>query len=296
LDAEVPIWHDRLLLDGKLLDPDYPIAHERWIEPYIPPHNRRLGGRRLMRSAIFLIVVVALAVAWGWTPVGSWLDVAALVEGMEPLRHHPVTPLLVIGAYAVGGLVVAPITMLIIATAMAFGPLLGFIYSLLGCLVSAALTYSIGSLIGRETMRRLAGRHVRRLSQQLGRHGLIAILIVRILPVAPFSIVNIMAGASEVRFGDFILATLLGMLPGLVLMTLFGDRLQSVLHDPRVETFIILVALSVALVLVMAWLRQRFGKPEAGAAGLSAPDEEECAQLPYDKSDAPTRCDRGGFL
>jgi phospholipase D1/2 len=128
-----------------------------------------------------------------------------LVEGARPMRDHPFTPLLMIGVYAVGGLVVAPITGLIIASARAFGPLLGFAYSLLGCLVSAAITYGIGSLLGRETMRRFAGRHVSHLSHRLARHGLTAILIVRILPVAPFTIVNIMAGASEVRFRDFIL-------------------------------------------------------------------------------------------
>jgi phospholipase D1/2 len=296
LDMEVPTWHDRLLPDGKLLDPERPIAPERLIEPYIPEDNRRLGGRRLMRSAIFLIVVVALAAAWRWTPLGSWLDVATLVEWARPLRDQPITPLLVIGAYAMGGLVVAPITILIIATAMAFGPLLGLTYSLLGCLVSAALTYGIGSLMGRETVRRFAGRHVSRLSQRLARHGLTAILIVRILPVAPFTIVNIMAGASEVRFRDFILGTLLGMLPGLVMMTFFGDRLQSALQDPRLESFMILVALAVALVVVMAWLRRRFGKPDACAATPSAPDEEERARPLYHKSDMPTRCVHGGFL
>ena len=97
-----------------------------------------------MRSAVFLIVVVGLAAAWRWTPLGGWLDVATLVEWARPLQNHPLTPLLTIGAYVLAGLVLAPITMLIIATTMAFGPLLGFIYSLLGCLVSATLTYGFG--------------------------------------------------------------------------------------------------------------------------------------------------------
>jgi uncharacterized membrane protein YdjX (TVP38/TMEM64 family) len=296
LDAEVPTWQDRLLADGKLLDPERPIAPERLIEPYIPEDHRCIGGRRLMRSAMLLILVVGLAAAWRWTPLRNWLDVATLVEGMDLLQDHPLTPLLVIGSYAVGGLVVAPITMLIIATAMAFGPLLGFTYSLLGCLLSATLTYGVGALMGRDTVRRLAGRHVSRLSQRLARHGLTAILIVRILPVAPFTVVNIMAGASEVRFRDFILATFVGMLPGLVLMTLFGDRLYSAIEDPRAESFIILAVVAAALVLVMAWLRRRFAKPDASAATPSTPDEEERARFQGSTSDTPRRCVRGGFL
>jgi phospholipase D1/2 len=296
LTSEVPSWHDRLLLDGKLLDPDGPIAPETLVEPYIPEENRRLGGRRLMRSAMFLIVVVGLAAAWRWTPLGNWLDVATLVEWVRPWHDHPLTPLLVIGAYAAGGLVVAPITMLIIATAMAFGPLLGLTYSLLGCLVSATLTFGIGALMGRETVRRFAGRHVSRLSHRLARHGLTAVLIVRILPVAPFTIVNIMAGASEVRFRDFILATLLGMLPGLVVMTVFGDRLQSAIKDPRAESFMLLVAFVVVLIAVMIWLRRRFANSDGCVATPSAPNEEERARLESPKSDASARRVRCGLL
>jgi phospholipase D1/2 len=257
LDAEVPTWHDRLLPDGKILDPERPIAPERLIEPYIPKGNRQLGERRLMRSAIFLLMLAGLAVAWRWTPLGDWLDVATLVDWATPLRDHPLMPLAVIGAYVLGGVVVAPITVFIVATAIAFGPLLGFTYSLLGCLLSATLTYGIGSLIGRDTVRRFAGAQVSRLSHRLARHGLTAILLVRILPVAPFTVINVMAGASEVRFRDFILATFLGMLPGLLVMTFFGDRLESVIRDPKAESIIILVSLVVALVLVMAWLRRR---------------------------------------
>ena len=279
LDAEVPTWHDRLLPDGKILDPERPLAPESLIEPYLPKDDRRLGGRRLMRSAIFLLILAGLAVAWRWTPLGQWLEVATLVEWVTSLRDHPLAPLAVIGAYAVGGLVVAPITVLIVATVVAFGPLLGFTYALLGCLMSAALTYAIGFFMGRNTVRRVAGAQVRRLSRRLARHGLTAILLVRILPVAPFTVVNIMAGASEVRFRDFILATFLGMLPGLLVMTFFGDRVESVIRDPKAESIIILASLVVAILLIMAWLHRRFVKPDS-CATVSAPDEGERARLP----------------
>jgi phospholipase D1/2 len=296
LDAEVSTWHDRLLPDCKVLDPERPIAPVSLIEPYIPEDDQQLGGRRLMRSAIFLLFLAGLAVAWQWTPLGNWLDVATLVEWATPLRDHPLSPLAVIVAYVLGGVVVAPITVFIVATAIAFGPLLGFTYSLLGCLLSATLTYAIGSFLGRNTVRRFAGAQASRLSHRLARHGLTAILLVRILPVAPFTMINVMAGASEVRFRDFILATFLGMLPGLLVMTVFGDRLESVIRDPKAESIIILVALVVALILVMAWLRRRFVKSDADAASASAPDEGECARHPCRNSSQQARCIFGGFL
>jgi uncharacterized membrane protein YdjX (TVP38/TMEM64 family) len=210
-------------------------------------------------------VLVGLAAAWRWTPLGNWLDVATLVAWLEPLREHPLTPLLVIGVYLVGGLVVAPVTVLIIATAVAFGPLLGLTYSLLGCLLSAMLTYAIGALLGRKTVQRVAGKHLSRLSQRIARHGLTAILIVRIVPVAPFTAVNIMAGASQVSVRDFALGTFLGMLPGLVMMTFFGDQLNDAIRDPKLESFMILMALVGVIVLMTVWLRRRFVKSDADA-------------------------------
>lgn len=266
LDAEVPTWHDRLLPDGKVLDPERPLAPERWIEPYIPEDNRRRGGRRLMRSAIFLLILVGLAAAWRWTPLGHWLEVGILVEWVEALQGNPLTPLVVIGAYLVGGLVVAPVTVLIMATAVAFGPLLGFTYSLLGCLLSAMLTYGIGYLLGHNMVRRLAGAQLSRLSRRIARHGLTAMLIVRILPVAPFTVVNVMAGAARVRLRDFALGTFLGMLPGILAMTLFGDQLAEAIRDPKAESFLILVALVVVIGLLMTWMRRRFVEPDSGAA------------------------------
>jgi phosphatidylserine/phosphatidylglycerophosphate/cardiolipin synthase-like enzyme/uncharacterized membrane protein YdjX (TVP38/TMEM64 family) len=296
LVVEVAAWQDRLIRYGKILDPARPLTPERLIEPYIPRDNRRSSGRRLMRSAIFLLVLLGLAAAWRWTPLGNWLDVATLVEWVRPLRDHPFTPFLVVGAYVVGGLVVAPITVFIVVTVVAFGPLLGLTYSLLGCMMSAMLTYAIGSLIGRETVRRFAGKRVSRLSQRLARRGLTAVLVMRILPVAPFTVVNIMAGASEVRFRDFILATFLGVLPGLLALTVFGNRLDSAMRDPQAESFMILVALVVALVAVMVWLRRRFVKPEAGTVTDFAPDMRERVGLRCDKSKTHVQCFFGGFL
>jgi phosphatidylserine/phosphatidylglycerophosphate/cardiolipin synthase-like enzyme/uncharacterized membrane protein YdjX (TVP38/TMEM64 family) len=296
LNAEVPAWHDRLLPDGKILDPERPIVPEKLVEPYILRDEQQLGGHRLMRSALLLLMLVGLAAAWRWTPLGHWLDVATLVEWVEPLHDHPLTPLVVVGAYLAGSLVGAPLTVLIIATAVAFGPLPGFACALMGCLVSAMVTYGIGYLLRRETVERIAGAYLSRLRHRMMRHGLTTVLIVRILPIAPFMVVNIMAGAAHVRFRDFTLGTFLGMLPGLLVMTLFGERLERAIRDPTMESFIILVALVVVIVLVTAWMRRRFVQPEACAATESSLGEGERARVRSRNSKQHARCVFGGFL
>jgi hypothetical protein len=254
VQADVPTWQDRLLPDGKILDPERPLVPERLIEPYIPADHRESGGRRLMRSAILLLMLVGLAAAWRWTPLGRWLDVATLVQWIAPLRHHLLTPLMVIGAYLLGG------------------------------------------LVGRDTVQRLAGARLSHLSQRIARHGLIAILLVRIVPVAPFTVVNVMAGASHVRACDFALGTFLGMLPGLLLMTLFGDRLHEAMRSPKMESFLSLAALVVVIVLMTVWLRRRFTKSPLGAASDSPPHERDRARLQDSQSKTRARRGFGGFL
>jgi uncharacterized membrane protein YdjX (TVP38/TMEM64 family) len=159
-----------------------------------------------------------------------------------------------------------PVTVLIAATALAFGPLLGFVYSLLGCLASATLAYGIGYFLGHDRFRSIAGARIDRLSRRIAHHGVMAVLIVRLVPVAPFTVVNMMAGASHIRLRDFVLGTCLGMLPGLLVMTLFGDQLDEVIRDPQAKTFLILIGLMALLVLLTAWVRRRFRNTASLAA------------------------------
>ena len=54
----------------------------------------------------------------------------------------------------------------------------------------------------------------------------------RLLPVAPFTIVNLVSGAFQVRFRDYIIGTLLGMAPGIVVINLFAQQFESAVRNP----------------------------------------------------------------
>ncbi|MHB1188900.1 VTT domain-containing protein [Thiobacillus sp.] len=73
-------------------------------------------------------------------------------------------------------------------------------------------------------------------------HGVFAVLVVRVIPVAPFTVVNMVAGASHISFRDYMLGTLLGMTPVILAVTLFADRIAAVLRDPSPSTLAMLAA------------------------------------------------------
>lgn len=272
LDDAIPAGADELLAVQSLADPERPVDPDRLVDAIVPAEQRPHARQRLAVLAVLLVAIGALAAAWRWTPLGDWIDRQHLVELAEWLRTSAAAPLWVLGAYLVGSIVAFPVTLLIVATVLVFGPYAGFAYSLSGAMLGALLTYWIGHLLGREAVRSLAGQRVNSLSRRLGRHGLLTVLAVRVIPVAPFTLVNMVAGASHIRLGDFVMGTLLGMAPGIIAVTLFADRIAAVVRDPNPATLAWL-AVSIVVVGVFAWLlrkwlvhRHRLGPRESDPA------------------------------
>ena len=111
-------------------------------------------------------------------------------------------------------------------------------------------------MLGRDTVRRLMGTRISRLSVRVARRGVIAMIIVRTLPLAPYGVVNIVAGASHIRWRDYLIGTAIGMLPGIFLTTTFADHLVMAIRHPSAQTLGILLI----IVLLLAGLAIATGK------------------------------------
>jgi phospholipase D1/2 len=246
---------DALVPDPNVFDPERPLDPDR-IAAELAPHEalRNSTRGRLAGTLAGVAGLAAMALAWHFTPLHEWLALDRLVAVGESFRDEAWAPFAVLLAYIGAGLLAFPLVVLVAVTALVFGPWLGPLYTVAGATMSAALTFAIGRHLGRETIRKLAGPRVNALSRRLARRGLLAIVFVRMLPIAPFSIVNVVAGASHIRWFDFLLGTVVGLLPGIVSMTFFVDRAIAALRHPGPKTFALLgvaLAVIVALVLVL---------------------------------------------
>ena len=261
---------DALVPDRHVFDPEQPLDPDTIVADLVPQEEARNGARaRLIGIALGVVVLGVMALAWRFTPLREWLAFDRLIAFGAVLREHPWAPLGVALAFIGGGLVAFPLLVLIAATALVFGPMLGPLYALVGALLSAALTFAIGRKLGRETVRTLAGKRVNDLSRRLARRGLIAVAFVRLLPVAPFSVVNVVAGASHIRWSDFLLGTLIGLLPGIATMTFFVDRAVAAIRHPGAATFVLLAA-AVALIVGLAFTLRRRLRNRGPSAPASA--------------------------
>ena len=122
---------------------------------------------------------------------------------------------------------------MIAATAATFGPWLGFAYAAAGAIASAIAAYGVGVLIGRRALENVLGPRINRVRRSVTRHGVIPVASVRIVPIAPFTIINLAAGASRIPFMDYLSKPASRMFPGLVVMSALKDhQIFNVLTAP----------------------------------------------------------------
>jgi uncharacterized membrane protein YdjX (TVP38/TMEM64 family) len=209
-----------------------------------------------------LIALCALAAAWHWTPLRGLTERATIVSFLSTLSASPFGPLFIVAVYAVGGFIMFPIVILIPVTAFIYGPLLGPVYALLGCLVSALLCYMLGKMLGSEAVYRIAGNRAAYLSRNLSRRGFLMIALFRFLPVAPYTLVNIVAGAFRMRLVDYATGTLVGLLPGVVIMTLIENRLEKAIYQPVLWNVFVLAGVASFLLIATVLLKRRLMKSD----------------------------------
>jgi phospholipase D1/2 len=244
-EEEIP-WTTELIFDSPV-DPVEPIDFNKLIEELVPGDVAENSSHNLRWFIVLLLALLCLAAAWKWTPLSEWLDREAMAAAGSSLKNHAASPLIILSAYVVGSLLMFPVTLLILVTAFTFGPVSGILYSLAGCVLGSAATYGIGQWLGKDRISRLSGSRMHRLSRRLGRHGVIAVGTVRIIPIAPFTIVNLVAGASHIRLMDFLLGTIIGMAPGIIAITLFEHQIESAIKDPGPGSFALLGVLAAAI-------------------------------------------------
>ncbi len=216
----------------------------------------RTDARRLWLFAGLLALLLALALAFSWSPLKTWLDIDKVVLALQSLGAR-FGPLAAVAAFALAVAVALPLTFLTLVAIIAFGAWGGFACALPGALLGAAISYALGRSLGREAIERLGGERVKTLSLQLEKRGLLAVILVRFVPVAPFAVVNMMAGASRIRLRHLLLGTAIGMTPSTVFMMVFLERVIDALRRPS-EGGAVFLGVTLVLLALGGWAIKRW--------------------------------------
>ncbi len=242
------------------MDPERPAQIEDLLDRFLADEEEEPSRYRALVFLSALGGLLALAALWRFTPMGDWLTREQLLALGAALKGTLGMPIGVLAAYVAGGLIGVPVTLLHAVAGVIFPLPQGFLYALSGSMLSAAATYMLGRFLGKDIVRRLGGKRLNTISRRLARQGWLTIALVRNLPVAPFSVVNMIAGASRIDFKDFLLGTALGMAPGILLITGFAERLLRLIEEPSWGN---LAWAGLALILLGGaawWLKRRLSR------------------------------------
>jgi phospholipase D1/2 len=201
--------------------------------------------------------MVGLAAAWRFSPLHQMADPDTLAGWFHSLHRNPWAPLVLLLVYLGANMVFFPNTVLNAATILGLGTAWGMPCALAGSLASAMLAYGIGRRFGTGRLRRLDSKSTERLTRMLKNSGVLGIATLRLLPIAPYTAVNLVAGAARVSSISFAAGTFLGLLPGNLLMTMFGHQLRAVLRDPSQAQIGIMAAVLFVAAAATWWARKR---------------------------------------
>jgi len=146
---------------------------------------------------------------------------------------HPATARVgYIVIYLIGTLLFLPGTALSFVGAIMFGPYQGTLYTWIGACMGASLAFLFTRWLGRELIVRWFGEKLRGLDAYVKNQGFVGILLLRLLPVFPFNLINFGSGLTAVRFRDYLIGTMIGILPGtFVYQFLFAKVGRRLLTD-----------------------------------------------------------------
>jgi phospholipase D1/2 len=267
---ELPEWSDTVMSAAALADPERPVALDTLVDQFAPGTEVRRTVPFWKSILALAAVLVTLTLAWRYTPLSELVTPDAVIEWTHAFAGTWWAPLLILAAYTPASVIMFPRPLITLAAVVAFGPWLGFAYAMGGILLAALAGYYAGQLFDRDTVRRIAGRKLNRLTRALRERGLLAITAVRLVPLAPFVVESIVAGAIRIRVRHLVVGTFLGMLPGVLTATVFGDQLEAALHDPsQINYWLVggvVALLAVATFLVRRWFVRMESTSRTGRA------------------------------
>jgi len=223
-----------------------------------PTTNLKNNGLKL----VALLFWLALLGSYQWY---AWQNDLSPVEVMQQLLVFMTGslwgPLVYIILYAIRPLVLFPSTVLTLAGGFLFGPVLGVLYTIVASNTSATIAFLVGRYFGQGLMKEGASKNLlQRYAERMRQNSFETVILMRFI-FLPYDLVNYLAGFLRIRWVPFILATILGSIPGTIAFILAGASIERFDGGiPQLNP--VTLAASVAIFIVSLVLSRLFKKRE----------------------------------
>ncbi|WP_425062381.1 VTT domain-containing protein [Pyruvatibacter mobilis] len=186
------------------------------------------GAAAAVRTTLAAVALLVLTALIALTPIGDWI-------GLESLPRWTPGPWLLAGislVMVVLGVFAFPLGVMVAVCGFLFGWQGGIAAGLAGGAASALVFFLAGRRMKSRVLKNFLSTRMRRIVRHLSRRGATGIAALRAVPVVPFSVVTLAAGASEISLWRFLAGTALSMVPAICALAVMGDRLWLFWHEP----------------------------------------------------------------
>jgi uncharacterized membrane protein YdjX (TVP38/TMEM64 family) len=211
-------------------------------------HTVRTRLRWLLALAVALL---ALGLGWQVASQGSVWTPLALIDAWRGAAQQLGWPA-VLGSFVLACTLAVPLSVLTLLAVLAFGPLWGGVLALGGASVSALISHALGRGLGQAALSQWAGPRLTAWNEAASRRGLVAVVLVRWVPAAPFAVVNLLLGSTHIAWGALVLGNLIGMLPMVLVVAWAAPALLAQMQTSSQGGWSVLLGLVGVLALVAA--------------------------------------------
>jgi len=215
-----------------------------------PPH------RAFLRWGLVVIAVLVAVAAWRLIEVRAWINAA--LDWIEELGVWG--PVFYILLYMIFTVCLVPGSAMTLGAGAAFGVMLGTVLGSVAATLGATSAFLVSRYCARGWVeRRIRGKPLyAAVDEAVARDGWKIVVLTRLSPVFPFTILNYAYGLTHVSLRDYVLASWVGMLPGTALYAYFGSlaRASAEAHErSRVEWVLYLLGLLATIVVTISVTR-----------------------------------------
>lgn len=214
-----------------------------------------------LKLIILLLILIVGLVAYFLTPLHQLLAPSHLMPLIQSAHEMWWVPIVLILIYGIGGMFGLPGSALTLVIGALYGLMPGIFYNVIASNLAAMIGFLTARYLGRGFVERFLSSRGGSASGGKGRwkdfdekskaQGFRVIFYLRLIPLFPFNGINFGAGLSKIRFADYTLASLVGMIPGTFVYTYFAASLLSGATEAKEKATFHLV-LSTALFLLLS--------------------------------------------
>ncbi|WP_246943179.1 TVP38/TMEM64 family protein [Bacillus pinisoli] len=210
---------------------------------------------------IGIVVVIVMVLIWFNQ---NYLSIEPQSIRKWILSFGILSPIIYILLYTVRPIVLFPASLLSLSAGLAFGPLWGTVYTIIGATGGAVLAFFISRKLGKSFQKKEWKGRKEVIEKQLTQNGFLYVLLLRLIPLFNFDMISYLSGLSKVKFSHFVIATIIGIIPGTFAYNFLGSSLLASSWWVITIAIILFATVTIVPLLISSTLREKLGFSKNG--------------------------------